>query len=1270
MLKKIFAGSSKYFILLFVTVVLIVLSGVLSPVLIKNRESVWPENLNDRLAKIEGEVRQRFAETEEKLKDKFTSISEELRKTNSDSLRGKKDIVNILRQKSQGYFNSFLLTGREAYAWSDNPDIFIPDSFSLSGASFFHNNGLVVSLSMARKVKTAGRNLLLVVNYQVEKLYHLENTFYHPISIIEEFGERYHTDFVINFEYPFEKELDGRFHSFYLYNSAGTKIASISFIKPTLNAEIETLDESISTFQSVLSLIGVILLGLGFYEDFMKIKLRLVKFLIIAVYITGIRLLMFEFELPVKFFDGGIADPSYFSSMFLFGTVRSPLEFFITTISFLIIIAVGFRYIYRFNFAGKPNRGSYLTFIPVLLVSIFLFLVSLRGLGAALKSVLFDSSLEYFRDTLLIPGAPSFIMHLSVLILGFCLVTASICYIVIIFKSFPSKNKTSPLLFFLLLFILMQISGIVYDAFQEQPQGTPLIRIMHITITFLLAYPLVVQKKKNLLYPLYYLLASSIITVSLLNYYNSELERESLKKTALELTRPNENFMEFLIRETLISSFQEESVRKCFEETENFELTAFKLWSKSVLQREGLSSELNFISPEGEYMGGFGFRFPENYRGSWVDMDKNFDGIKIIKERISSTGNKIIRGIIPVTGRGRLSGFLDASVIYDVSSLDMDDIPAFLSMRKVFFSTAVDFEELKIFDFHDNELVNFHADINLNDEEKELLVAEEFNRDNEKWMLIPLNDELHRVYVLKTWEHDITRKIAVALAEKEVSLSLYNFFKIFLIHSIIIFAILFIISIFRFSKNLEIFASFRTKLLLAFLLVSIIPLMFFGLYLKNSTESKNEDAVIYKLGKRAVSLEEYINNYLSKNYLIDKSIFEKAAVDLGINFALYKGPRIVYSTQDRFYKIGLIPSYLNPEVYNELINSGSRESVVSEKIENYEFNSLYYKAVLGESEYIIKVSDVFNPIMLPFGGVEIDIFLFGSYSFVVIMIVIISALFANQISSPIRKLTQATKAVARGDLSLELNEKSRGEIGELIEGFNSMIYDLKKSQAQLAEIERETAWKQISRQVAHEIKNPLTPMKLAVQQLIISYKDKSPKFDDIFEKVTNTVINQIETLKNIASEFSNFARMPSLKLEKFAVDHALADTVNLFMEEKVSIKLLLHKKEIMVTSDKDQVMRTLINLVRNSIQAGAENIEIATSDEENNVLIRVIDDGAGINPEIKNDIFKDNFTTKTKGMGLGLSMAKRFFESIHGSISVENTSPEGTTMLLKIPENI
>jgi nitrogen fixation/metabolism regulation signal transduction histidine kinase len=230
-----------------------------------------------------------------------------------------------------------------------------------------------------------------------------------------------------------------------------------------------------------------------------------------------------------------------------------------------------------------------------------------------------------------------------------------------------------------------------------------------------------------------------------------------------------------------------------------------------------------------------------------------------------------------------------------------------------------------------------------------------------------------------------------------------------------------------------------------------------------------------------------------------------------------------------------------------------------------------------------------------------------------------------------------------------------------------MTMELQKNQVELAELERENAWKEMAKQVAHEIKNPLTPMKLAVQQLIISYKDKNKNFDNIFKKVSTTLLNQIESLSQIATEFSRFARMPNYNMEELDLLPVLHDVINLFMEEKVEINIESSVETAIIEADKVQLRRLFINLIRNSIQAQADSINVDISVKRTKLTVSVEDNGTGIPDQYKDKIFEANFTTKEKGMGIGLKIAKRFMESIKGDIILVESSEKGTNFEIIIP---
>ncbi len=250
-------------------------------------------------------------------------------------------------------------------------------------------------------------------------------------------------------------------------------------------------------------------------------------------------------------------------------------------------------------------------------------------------------------------------------------------------------------------------------------------------------------------------------------------------------------------------------------------------------------------------------------------------------------------------------------------------------------------------------------------------------------------------------------------------------------------------------------------------------------------------------------------------------------------------------------------------------------------------------------------------------------------------------------------------------------ESSSDEINTLVNSYNSMIDELEDSAVKLATSEREQAWREMAKQVAHEIKNPLTPMRLSVQ----SFQRKfNPEDENIHQKVTeysNTLIEQIDTMSSIASAFSNFAKMPAQKKEVLNVVHIVKLALDIFNEHYITF--YLEEEEIIAKFDRTQLIRVVTNLVKNGIQAIPEDsenpkIEVRVFSEGDTVNITVEDNGSGISEENKAKVFEPKFTTKTSGMGLGLAMVKNIVETYNGSITFTSQHGKGTTFMVALPK--
>ncbi|OAD46764.1 sensor histidine kinase [Polaribacter atrinae] len=250
-------------------------------------------------------------------------------------------------------------------------------------------------------------------------------------------------------------------------------------------------------------------------------------------------------------------------------------------------------------------------------------------------------------------------------------------------------------------------------------------------------------------------------------------------------------------------------------------------------------------------------------------------------------------------------------------------------------------------------------------------------------------------------------------------------------------------------------------------------------------------------------------------------------------------------------------------------------------------------------------------------------------------------------------------------------DKASSEIEILVEAYNHMIDELGESAAKLAKSEREQAWREMAKQVAHEIKNPLTPMRLTVQSFERRFDPLDEKAKDKLKEFCQTLIQQIDVMSSIASAFSDFAKMPTQKKEQVELISVVKFALDIFTEEY--IKYYPQEKELYANLDKTQLIRVITNLVKNAIQAVnvEENplIEVKVFSEDLNIKITVSDNGKGISEDLKDLIFEPKFTTKTSGMGLGLGMIRNIIEAYKGSISFTSTEGLGTVFTVILPKS-
>jgi signal transduction histidine kinase len=404
--------------------------------------------------------------------------------------------------------------------------------------------------------------------------------------------------------------------------------------------------------------------------------------------------------------------------------------------------------------------------------------------------------------------------------------------------------------------------------------------------------------------------------------------------------------------------------------------------------------------------------------------------------------------------------------------------------------------------------------------------------------------------------------------------------------------------------------------------------------------------------------------------LFEHKIFELADIhNLDIIIYSLKGA-LILSSNKQLIEDDVIPHNIDKTVLNTLVQ---RKTRVKESLSNDG------KDYLNSYQYIYDTQK--NPIgiiSIPYFQLDetykrdLQTYLVALSPIYIILFLgasIMAFLLSRQITEPIRRLSQIMRKAAVMKRYMPLRWNSSDEIGQLVHQYNFMVKELEKSAEILAQSQKESAWKEMAKQVAHEIKNPLTPMKLNVQLFERQLKANDPDFESKLKKFTNSMIEQVDTLAHIATAFSDFARMPSSAKKEIDLSLIVKSTIAFYD----SIKIRTEKLEdaCWIYADQGQIIRVLNNIINNAVEAIPESretlITISLTKQDDKVMLVVSDNGVGVPVVLQDKIFEPNFTTKNSGMGLGLAMVKRIVDDLNGDVSFKSVQNKGTTFYISFP---
>ncbi|MGI9542197.1 MAG: ATP-binding protein, partial [Cyclobacteriaceae bacterium] len=509
---------------------------------------------------------------------------------------------------------------------------------------------------------------------------------------------------------------------------------------------------------------------------------------------------------------------------------------------------------------------------------------------------------------------------------------------------------------------------------------------------------------------------------------------------------------------------------------------------------------------------------------------------------------------------------------------------------------------------------------------------------------------------------------------------LANFSFLFILF---IFCIITIIVVYTFIiREQKVKLNYTSRIQLYLNLAFFVPLLIVSATTLSLISSSSKEEVVKQYFEKAESISNNIVGTLDS--FIKKTVSQEVLVQTLTQLAQYSesdinifdvSGQLIATSQPKIYEYALLSKYINPEAFAEIHSTFGGSVLLNESVGSLPYKSAYVGIKSFDDGSLLGV------LSIPFfeskyeENKQVVIILtniLNIFTFIFIIILVISYFASQVLTVPLKMITQKIKKTTLTKHNEPLEWNSQDEIGIMVGEYNRMLKNLENSKKALAQSEKESAWREMAKQVAHEIKNPLTPMKLTLQHLKRTISDKESLDSQAASKPINTLLEQIDTLSDIATSFSSFAQMPIPKHERFELAGVLRKTIQLYKSNNnQTIRSSIETGTFPVIGDGQLMGRIFSNLIINGIQSVPASrkaeIDVFLERIDDQVLVRIKDNGNGIEDNIAEKVFIPNFSTKETGSGIGLSIAKRGVEHAGGSIWFETECGVGTTIFVELP---
>ena len=474
----------------------------------------------------------------------------------------------------------------------------------------------------------------------------------------------------------------------------------------------------------------------------------------------------------------------------------------------------------------------------------------------------------------------------------------------------------------------------------------------------------------------------------------------------------------------------------------------------------------------------------------------------------------------------------------------------------------------------------------------------------------------------------------------------------------------------------ELRVSFYRRLFLAFVAVAAVPVLGLAVLIRNYSTAQLRADVEAGAVRTAVVAQRVIAELqqaadpAATVVTDDLLVFVSQIIEQDVN--IFQGPRLVATSERDLFASGLLPTRTPAGVYNSIVLAQAPTFVTEDTIgaQDYLVAAAPIESVGSDAILTVPLASRQRDIERQIRDLDRGILLwvtllvlFGSGSGFYI---------AERIADPVQRLTRATRRIARGDFDARVATRSADEIERLMTAFNRMAGDLAVQRRRLERTHRLEAWAEMARQVAHEIKNPLTPVQLSAEHLLRVHRDRGEPLGPVLRNCVESILAQVRLLRQIASEFSSFASAPRVKRESTILADVVREVLDPYrtgLAERIALTVDVPAALPRVMIDRTLVGRAITNVIENALHAmpGEGRLSVSATTDGEEIVLVVRDTGVGLDEALLAHVFEPYFSTRVSGTGLGMAIARRNVESSGGAIAIESRKGEGAAVSIRLP---